>query len=88
MRWKKFTRGFAVPNGLKINYALSILAISFRDSLIRWYLEELDLGDDDNALGPHLEVKTSDRFRLKTIIRLMRSRRLQDLLACLVKQNN
>jgi len=29
-----------------------------------------DLGDDDFALGPHLEVKTSDRFRLKTIIRL------------------
>jgi len=26
-----------------------------------------DLGDDDIALGPHLEVKICDRFRLKTI---------------------
>jgi len=24
-----------------------------------------DLGDDDIALGPHLEVKTCDRFRLR-----------------------
>jgi len=29
-----------------------------------------DLGDADIALGPHLEEKTCDRFRLKTIIRL------------------
>jgi len=27
-----------------------------------------DLGDDDITLGPHLEVKTCDRFRLKTIM--------------------
>jgi len=30
-----------------------------------------DLGDDDIAQGPHLEVKTCDRFRSKTIISLM-----------------
>jgi len=29
-----------------------------------------DLGDDDIAQGPRLEVKTGDRFRLKTVIRL------------------
>jgi len=28
-----------------------------------------DLGDDDIALGPHLEVKTCDQFWMKTIIR-------------------
>jgi len=51
-----------------------------------------DLGDDDIALEPHLEVKTCDRFRVITIIRLMnnrflplsvvlvRCRHLQDLL--------
>jgi len=26
-----------------------------------------NLGDDDISLGPHLEGKTCDRFRLKTI---------------------
>jgi len=68
--------------------------------LLFWWLGELealgdleDLGDDDIALGPHLEVKTCNRFRLKTIIRLIslishqslsvvlvRCRHLQDLL--------
>jgi len=36
------------------------------------YQEELeDLGDDDIALGPRFWGKTCDRFRLKTIIRLV-----------------
>jgi len=49
------------------------------------YLKE-GLADEDIVLGgPQFEVKTYDRFRLKTIIRLssvvlVRCRRLQDLL--------
>jgi len=35
-----------------------------------------DLGDDDIALGPHLEAKTCDLFRLKTIIRLTSTRQV------------
>jgi len=42
-------------------------------------LEPEDLGDDDIALGPYFEVKTCDRFRLKTIIRLTSARQATTL---------
>jgi len=38
-----------------------------------------DLGDGDIALGPHIEVGTFDRFRLKTIIRLTSTRQATNL---------
>jgi len=68
----------------------SLLQVCFKFSVIIFQLE--DLGDEDIALGPDLEVKICDRLMmfstetgrrflpLSVVLDLVRCRRLQDLL--------